>query len=250
MTELRRPTRRYPYVDSGPAIYVDSFATIRREADLSRVPADAVRSWVTHPPTARGLGEFAAQGRYLEVDLADRPLTVACVYIPKGGLPAHLQRPGHFWMTLLEGEHVSTDIAVVDGEPCWWRHSTGVELGGGVFDYWTVHAAGNAAVAGNSAGVAASAGDRRPSRSAVAAKPPKAAARVRARRVLVAGDMTDPGMGGVGRPAEFPSGTAMLARGAGRRQRLPEVWSGAAETGLKDLNGRCHAGRFVTLRGS
>ncbi|RXW31389.1 precorrin-8X methylmutase [Propioniciclava flava] len=41
MTELRRPTRRYPYVDSGPAIYVDSFATIRREADLSRVPADA-----------------------------------------------------------------------------------------------------------------------------------------------------------------------------------------------------------------
>ena len=41
MTELRRPTRRYHYVDSGPAIYVDSFATIRREADLSRVPADA-----------------------------------------------------------------------------------------------------------------------------------------------------------------------------------------------------------------
>jgi len=41
MTELRRPTRRYSYVDSGPAIYVDSFATIRREADLSRVPADA-----------------------------------------------------------------------------------------------------------------------------------------------------------------------------------------------------------------
>jgi precorrin-8X/cobalt-precorrin-8 methylmutase len=39
----RRPPRRYEYVDSGPAIYVDSFATIRREADLSRVPADAER---------------------------------------------------------------------------------------------------------------------------------------------------------------------------------------------------------------
>lgn len=38
-----RPTRRYDYIDSGPAIYVDSFATIRREADLSAVPADAER---------------------------------------------------------------------------------------------------------------------------------------------------------------------------------------------------------------
>ena len=41
MTSVRRPPRRYEYVDSGPAIYVDSFATIRREADLRTVPADA-----------------------------------------------------------------------------------------------------------------------------------------------------------------------------------------------------------------
>ncbi len=41
MTNLCRPPRRYEYVDSGPAIYVDSFATIRREADLRAVPADA-----------------------------------------------------------------------------------------------------------------------------------------------------------------------------------------------------------------
>jgi precorrin-8X/cobalt-precorrin-8 methylmutase len=41
MTNLRRPARHYEYVDSGPAIYVDSFATIRREADLRAVPADA-----------------------------------------------------------------------------------------------------------------------------------------------------------------------------------------------------------------
>ncbi|HWI42031.1 MAG TPA: precorrin-8X methylmutase [Nocardioides sp.] len=39
--ELRPPARRYDYVTDGPSIYVDSFATIRREADLSRIPADA-----------------------------------------------------------------------------------------------------------------------------------------------------------------------------------------------------------------
>jgi precorrin-8X/cobalt-precorrin-8 methylmutase len=39
--DLRRPSRHYDYVDHGPSIYVDSFATIRREADLSNVPRDA-----------------------------------------------------------------------------------------------------------------------------------------------------------------------------------------------------------------
>jgi hypothetical protein len=48
---------------------------------------------------------------------------------------------GHMWMTLLEGEHVSTDIAVSDGRPLWWRHSTGRPGRGGTFDYWTIHAA-------------------------------------------------------------------------------------------------------------
>lgn len=37
----RQPRRQFDYIDTGAAIYVDSFATIRREADLSRVPADA-----------------------------------------------------------------------------------------------------------------------------------------------------------------------------------------------------------------
>ena len=54
---------------------------------LTSVPAP------DHVPLARGLGRFAAEGRYLEVDLADAPLTIACLYLPKGGLPAHLQRP-------------------------------------------------------------------------------------------------------------------------------------------------------------
>ena len=48
--------------------------------------------------------------------------------------------PGHFWMTLLEGRHVSSDLAVVDGEPRWWRHVTGKPAGEGTFDYWIVHA--------------------------------------------------------------------------------------------------------------
>ena len=45
-------------------------------------------------PLARELKAFAREGRYVEVDLADRPVTVASLYLPKGGLPAHLQRPG------------------------------------------------------------------------------------------------------------------------------------------------------------
>ncbi|GAB3555755.1 exodeoxyribonuclease III [Spelaeicoccus albus] len=76
-------------------------------AVLTRHVPDAVRTWagaalvgarqpdrVPAPdrvPLARGLGPFAAQGRYLEVDLSDAPLTIACLYLPKGGLPAELQ---------------------------------------------------------------------------------------------------------------------------------------------------------------
>lgn len=51
------------------------------------------------------------------------------------------QLPGHMWMELLEGEHVSTDVAVVDGQARWWRHAVGLSIGGGVFDYWKVEAA-------------------------------------------------------------------------------------------------------------
>lgn len=37
------PTRRYAYETDGPAIYRESFATIRRETDLGALPADAER---------------------------------------------------------------------------------------------------------------------------------------------------------------------------------------------------------------
>lgn len=48
------------------------------------------------------------------------------------------QEPGHMWMPLLTGEHVSSDAAVVKGEPVWWRHVTARTLERGMFDYWTV----------------------------------------------------------------------------------------------------------------
>ncbi len=75
-------------------------------AVLSRTPFDAVRVWsdqamfispagdarmagadelsVPDYPLARPLRSFNHEGRYVEVDLADQPLTVACVYVPKG----------------------------------------------------------------------------------------------------------------------------------------------------------------------
>ena len=37
----RRPRRHFDYADSGPAIYTESFAAIRREANLREIPADA-----------------------------------------------------------------------------------------------------------------------------------------------------------------------------------------------------------------
>lgn len=43
MTRPTRPSRHYDYIDDGAAIYVESFATIRRESDLSHIPANAER---------------------------------------------------------------------------------------------------------------------------------------------------------------------------------------------------------------
>jgi hypothetical protein len=49
-------------------------------------------------------------------------------------------QPGHMWMTLLAGQHVSTDAAVIDGHVQWIRHSIGLPQAGGLFDYWIVEA--------------------------------------------------------------------------------------------------------------
>ena len=56
---------------------------------------------------------------------------------------AHYQRyltPGHFWMTLLEGEHVSSDVALVRGRAVWWRHCRGTPAAQGTFDHWLIEA--------------------------------------------------------------------------------------------------------------
>jgi hypothetical protein len=47
-------------------------------------------------------------------------------------------RAGDFWMRLLTGEHVSTDMAVVDGTVMWCRNTLGVQSGSGTFDYWVI----------------------------------------------------------------------------------------------------------------
>ncbi|MBM7365507.1 exodeoxyribonuclease III [Gordonia hydrophobica] len=82
---------------------------------LTRLPPAAVRTWVTHPPKARGLGEYASHGRYVEVDLADQPVTVACLYLPKGGLPAELQRPGSMREKPDGGAKYRRKMAFLDG---------------------------------------------------------------------------------------------------------------------------------------
>ncbi|MGH7003756.1 MAG: hypothetical protein ACREIP_07395 [Alphaproteobacteria bacterium] len=50
-------------------------------------------------------------------------------------------QPGHMWMRLLKGVHVSTDVVLARGRPKWWRHVTGKPSGEGTFDLWTIHAA-------------------------------------------------------------------------------------------------------------
>lgn len=67
------------------------------EGVLMRAPVDShveLQAAPIHGPLARELRAFSSEGRYIEVDLSDRPLTIASLYLPKGGLPAHLQKPG------------------------------------------------------------------------------------------------------------------------------------------------------------
>ena len=49
-------------------------------------------------------------------------------------------KAGYFWMTLLSGEHISTDWAVVRGQPTWCRHTLGIPRAAGTFDYWVIEA--------------------------------------------------------------------------------------------------------------
>ena len=49
-------------------------------------------------------------------------------------------KEGDFWTQLLSGEHVSTDLAVVNGTTLWCRHTLGITGTAGTFDYWIVQA--------------------------------------------------------------------------------------------------------------
>jgi len=48
--------------------------------------------------------------------------------------------PGNMWVTLLEGQHISSDFAVIEGDVHWVRHSIGLAGPGGTFDYWIIEA--------------------------------------------------------------------------------------------------------------
>ncbi len=50
-------------------------------------------------------------------------------------------QPGHLWMELLSGPHVSTDVALEDGVLRWCRHATAAPGPLGTFDYFAIHAA-------------------------------------------------------------------------------------------------------------
>jgi hypothetical protein len=52
----------------------------------------------------------------------------------------HHYAPGHMWMPLLDGAHVSMDCAVRDGRLLWCRQATGVPAAQGMFQHWTIHA--------------------------------------------------------------------------------------------------------------
>ena len=59
------------------------------------------------------------------------------VFASEDEMAANMQA-GYMWMQLAEGEHVSTDVVVIGGEPQWWRHCIGKAMGEGAFDYWTM----------------------------------------------------------------------------------------------------------------
>lgn len=106
--ELTAPPRRYHYIADGPAIYVDSFATIRRESDLAGVPVDAekvavrmihgsgqtdlVRDLVVHPGLVRAARAALSSGAPILCDAR-----MVAMGITAGRLPA--DNPVHCFLT-------------------------------------------------------------------------------------------------------------------------------------------------------
>lgn len=40
------------------------------------------------------------------------------------------------WSEICKGEHVSTDVAIINGGVVWLAHTVGYPLDNGTFDYW------------------------------------------------------------------------------------------------------------------
>ncbi len=55
-------------------------------------------------------------------------------------------RAGHFWMELLTGAHISTDVAIVDGAARWFAHTRGHPIDNGRFSHWERLGGDNAAL--------------------------------------------------------------------------------------------------------
>lgn len=107
LQEVRCRVKDLPGVFGGYHLAYDSGSLAGRNgvAIMSRTGFATVRTWGATPHLLapdgsalqletdtrwvlpRVLGEFSAEGRYIEVDLAEVPLTVACVYVPKGESP-------------------------------------------------------------------------------------------------------------------------------------------------------------------
>jgi hypothetical protein len=77
-----------------------------------------------------------------------RGMGIGSRVIPSAAELEHHYQPGHMWMPLLDGPHVSTDCAVLDGELMWSRQATGVPWDEGMFRHWTIHAVSDPALEG------------------------------------------------------------------------------------------------------
>lgn len=103
-TLLQPPPRLFGYVADGPAIYVDSFATIRAEADLSGLPADAekvavrmihgsgqvdlVPDLVIHPRLASAARDALMAGAPILTDVRMVAMGITAGRLPAGN-PVH-----------------------------------------------------------------------------------------------------------------------------------------------------------------
>ncbi|WP_202033113.1 precorrin-8X methylmutase [Nocardioides sp. WS12] len=108
LSALTAPPRRYEYIADGPAIYVDSFATIRRESDLTGIPAEAekvavrmihgsgqtdlVRDLVVHPGLVPAARAALSNGAPILCDAR-----MVAMGITAGRLPA--DNPVHCFLT-------------------------------------------------------------------------------------------------------------------------------------------------------